>query len=209
MPADASDPTSLSLLQRARSEDQYAWGQIVHLYGPLVLRWCRRSGLSDDDASDVFQETFRAVSSNLGKFKPTKSVGSFRSWLRTIARTKIADYYRRKSQLPDAKGGTVAQMHLAELPEMLPEDGTNSDDENALVVQRAMEMVKPEFDERNWKTFWQVAVEGRSAVDVAEEFNVSPQAVRQANYRIRRRLRLVLQDLGEQSPADEETEESP
>lgn len=197
MPADASDPTSLTLLQRARSEDQQAWGQIVHLYGPLVYRWCRRAGLTDDDASDVFQETFRAVSANLQKFSPTKAVGSFRCWLRTIARTKIADYYRRKSQQPAAQGGTVAQMHLAELPEALPEADDDSQDENALIVRRAMELVKPEFDARNWKAFWQVAVEGRSAVDVAEEHDVAPQVVRQANYRIRRRLRLVLKDLVE------------
>ncbi len=91
-------------------------------------------------------------------------------------------------------------MHLAELPEVLPDDECESQNENALIVQRAMELVRPEFDERNWKAFWQVAVEGRSAVDVAEEFNVSPQVVRQANYRIRRKLRSVLQGLGESSP---------
>ena len=197
MSAYASEPTSMSLLERARSEDQQAWGQIVHLYGPLVLRWCRRAGLTDDDASDVFQETFRAVSSNLQGFAPTKSIGSFRSWLRTIARTKVADYYRRKSHLPDARGGTGAQMQLAELPEVLPDDEAESESENALVVQQAMELVRPEFDERNWKAFWQVAVEGRTAVEVAAEFGVSPQVVRQANYRIRRRLRLVLHGLGE------------
>ena len=197
MSADAFAPTSMSLLERARREDQQAWGQIVHLYGPLVLRWCQRAGLADHDASDVFQETFRAVSTNLRGFAPSKSIGSFRSWLRTIARTKVADYYRRKSRLPDAKGGTGAQMHLAELPEVLPDDEEETQSDNALIVQRAMELVQPEFDARNWKAFWQVAVEGRSAVDVAEEFKVSPQVVRQANYRIRRRLRLVLQGLGE------------
>ena len=204
MSADASAPTSMTLLDRAREEDQHAWGQIVHLYGPLVLRWCRRAGLADDDAADVFQETFRAVSSNLRGFVPTKPTGSFRCWLRTIARTKVADYYRRKSKVPDAKGGTGAQMHLAELPEVLPDDEAESESENALIVQRAMELVRPEFDERNWKAFWQVAVEGRTAVDVAEEFGVSPQVVRQANYRIRRRLRLVLRDLGEEEPLPED-----
>ena len=197
----ASEPTSMSLLERARREDQQAWRQIVHLYGPLVLRWCRRSGLADEDASDVFQETFRAVSTNLSGFAPTKSIGSFRSWLRTIARTKVADYYRRKSRRPDAKGGTGAQMHFAELPEVLPDDEAETESENALVVQQAMELVRPEFDERNWKAFWQVAVEGRTAVEVALEFNVSPQTVRQANYRIRRRLRRVLQGLEEAGSA--------
>ena len=207
---DAQQPTSLSLLSRAKGDDQQAWGQIVHLYGPLVHRWCKRAGLSDDDASDVFQETFRAVSTNLDRFKPTKSIGSFRCWLRTITRTKVADHFRRRQKHPDAQGGTVAQMVMAEVPEILPEDD-EAESENSLVVQRALEMIKDEFDPRNWSTFWQVAIEGRSAVEVAEEYEVSAQVVRQANYRIRRRLRLVLQDLvdddstipGDEVPGDD------
>lgn len=197
MPA-AHEPTSLSLLHRARDDDQQAWAQIVHLYGPLVHRWCRRAGLTDADTADVFQETFRAVSSNLQTFSPQKSIGSFRCWLRTIARTKIADHFRRRQQQPGGVGGTAAQMHLAELPEELPDDSDDeAESEQSIVVQRAMELIKPEFDRRNWDAFWQVAVEGRSAVEVAAEAGVNPQAVRQANYRIRRRLRLVLEGLVE------------
>ena len=60
-----------------------------------------------------------------------------------------------------------------------------------------MKMIRPEYSDRNWKAFWQVAVEGQSAVEVAERLEVNPQVVRQANYRIRRRLRMVLQDLVE------------
>ena len=201
MASYALEPTSMSLLERARREDQQAWRQIVHLYGPLVLRWCRRAGLTDDDASDVFQETFRAVSTNLHRFSPSKSNGSFRSWLKTIARTKVADYYRRRSKVPIAQGGTGAQVQLAEMAEVLPDDEPETENENTFVVRRAMELVRPEFDERNWKAFWQVAVEGRTAVEVAAEFNVSPQVIRPANYRIRRRLRRVLHGLGEADPA--------
>ncbi|MDA0589007.1 MAG: sigma-70 family RNA polymerase sigma factor [Planctomycetota bacterium] len=95
----------MSLLQRARSNDQEAWNQIVHLYGPLVQKWCRQASLQDDDLADVFQETFRAVSTHLKSFKPMRDVGSFRSWLRTIVRTKIADHFRRLSNQPAGQGG--------------------------------------------------------------------------------------------------------
>ena len=203
---DASQSTSLSLLARACQDDQHAWREIVHLYSPLVYRWCRRAGLADDDASDIFQETFRAVSSNLGNFRPTKSTGSFRCWLRTITRTKIADYFRRRRQQPAGQGGTAAQLSIAEIPEILPDDADDAVNETSLVVQRAMELIRPEFDPRNWKAFWQVAVEGRTAVEVAKQCGVSPQVVRQANYRIRRRLRLVLQDLVEHAPIPSQAE---
>ena len=198
MSSDVSDPTSLSLLQRARSNDEQAWQQLVHLYGPLVHRWCKRAGLKDEDVSDVFQESFRAVSSNLSNFAPNRPVGAFRSWLRTIVRTKIVDHFRRLAKNPPGTGGTEAQLRMDDVADPLPAEEDDDDvNENALVVQRAMEMIKPHFSQQNWNAFWQVAVEGHSAVEVAETLQMNPQAVRQANYRIRRRLRLVLEGLVE------------
>lgn len=196
MPPDAFDPTSMSLLQRARSNDQEAWSQIVHLYGPLVQKWCRRAGLRDDDLADVFQETFRAVSIHLETFKPIREVGSFRSWLRTIARTKVADHFRRLSQQPVGQGGSDANMRLSSVPDPLGDDTEEeAGEEHALLVQHAMDLIQPEFIEQNWNAFIKVAIDGHSAVEVAESIGVNPQVIRQANYRIRRRLRLILQDL--------------
>lgn len=171
---------------------------MVHLYGPLVQRWCKRSGLQDEDVADIFQETFRSVSTHLDRFKPVKEVGSFRSWLRTIVRTKIADYYRKLNEQPAGRGGSTDQLRLAAVSDPMAEDSDeDAGEENALIVQRAMDLIQPEFSPQNWKAFRLVALEDYSAVEIAEQLNVQPQAVRQANYRIRRRLRLVLQDLME------------
>lgn len=192
------DATSMSLLQRARSNDQDAWEQIVHLYGPLVHRWCKRVGMRDEDIADVFQETFRSVSSHLDGFTPAKAVGSFRSWLRSIVRTKIADHYRKLNEQPAGRGGSTDQMQFAAVADPLADDSEeNESEENALIVQRAMDLIQPEFSPQNWSAFQLVALEGYSAVEIAEKLGVQAQAVRQANYRIRRRLRLVLQDLME------------
>lgn len=197
MPPEVFEPTSLSLLQRACAHDQEAWRQLVHLYGPLVHRWCERSGLTIDDTADVLQETFRTVVRDLSGFRPTRPVGSFRCWLRAVVRTRIADHFRRHP-VAAAQGGTDAQRELANVAD-LPSDDTDEDGpgEDALVVRRALDLIRPEFSGPNWSAFWQVAVEGRPATEVARELGLNPQAVRQANYRIRRRLRQVLQGLVE------------
>jgi RNA polymerase sigma-70 factor (ECF subfamily) len=183
-------------LQRARSDDQLAWDQIVHLYGPLVHRWCRRSGLDGEDASDVFQETFQAVSMHLASFVPTRSVGSFRSWLRSIARRKIIDHFRRLKQHPRGQGGTEVQLQMAEIADRFGgEQEDDAVDENALIVQRALELIRPQFSEQSWEAFQQVAIDGKDVAEIAARLGITVQAIRQANYRIRRRLRLVLQDL--------------
>lgn len=195
MPPELFDPTSLSLLERARGRDAEAWRQIVHLYGPLVHRWCRRAGLREEDTADVFQETFRAVAGRLAAFRPAREAGSFRCWLRSVARAKIADHFRRP---PTGRGGTDAQRQLADVADPSAGDtDVDGPDEEALVVRRALDLIRPEFGAVNWSAFWQVAVEGRSAADVARELGLNPQAVRQANYRIRRRLRLVLRGLAD------------
>lgn len=192
-----TDPTSFSLLDRARSNDQQAWEQIVHLYGPLVDRWCRRSGLKDDDTADVFQETFRTVSSNLENFSPARSVGSFRSWLKTIVRTRIVDHFRAANRQARGQGGTEANIRLANVaePPEIEDEESEAEHDHSLLVRRACELIRPEFNVQNWNAFEEVVLNNRSAAEVARELDVSPQTIRQANYRIRRRLRLMLRDL--------------
>lgn len=192
-----SDATSMSLLGRAVGEDQEAWHQLVHLYGPLVQRWCRQAGLSDDDTADVFQEVFQTVAKKLESFKPQRKVASFRSWLKTIVRTKTIDHHRKANREAAGAGGTEAQMRISEVKDPFAEDEEQAASEDAFIVQRAMDLIRGEFDPRNWKAFEEVAIKERSAADVAREMGVQPQTVRQANYRIRRRLRLVLEDLVE------------
>ncbi|NND99365.1 MAG: sigma-70 family RNA polymerase sigma factor [Pirellulaceae bacterium] len=191
-----SDVTSMSLLGRAVAEDEEAWHQLVHLYGPLVQRWCHSAGLSEEDTADVFQDVFQTVAKNLKKFEPRRSVASFRSWLKTICRTKTVDHFRKANRQATPTGGTDAQLRIAEVADPFDEESEEqAASEDAFIVQRAMDLIKDEFDPRNWKAFEQVALHERSPTDVATELDVAPQTIRQANYRIRRRLRLVLEDL--------------
>ena len=87
---------------------------------------------------------------------------------------------------------------IAGTPDPFTDDSEKEDQEDdALIVHRAMELIKSEFDPRNWQAFEQVNLKGRTATEVAAELGVAAQTIRQANYRIRRRLRLILEDLVE------------
>lgn len=198
MTADGTDQTSMSLLHRAQQNEEAAWSQLIDLYAPLINAWCKRMGLNTDDTADVFQDTCRAVSNNLKTFVPTRSVGSFRSWLKTIVRTKAIDHFRKLNQQPAGTGGTDAQLRMANVIDPLDDDDDDeeqAEQDHTLVVQRAMELIRPDFSVQNWKSFQMVAIDGLAATEVAELIGTNAQAIRQANYRIRRRLRLVLRDL--------------
>src|SRR5271165_3129364 len=101
-----STSTSRSLLERVRADDSAAWDRLVSLYAPLVLYWCRRWGLQDEDAADVFQEVFLAVATHIGRFHKTQPGDTFRGWLRTITSNKVLDLFRRRKRDPGGIGGS-------------------------------------------------------------------------------------------------------
>ena len=97
--------TSLSLLERVRGQDQEAWQRLIHLYGPLVARWCSHRCVRPQDAEDVQQEVFHAVATSLHKFRLDRPGDTFRGWLRGITKNKLLDHYRRRHGQPEAQGG--------------------------------------------------------------------------------------------------------
>jgi RNA polymerase sigma-70 factor (ECF subfamily) len=191
----SSTATRRSLLDGARARDAAAWERLVALYAPLVLSWCRAWGLRDDDAADVIQEVFQAIATHLGGFRRERAGDTFRGWLRTIARNKVNDHFRRTKREPTGVGGSEARALLLQVPGAEPADGSGpADAAECELLHRALEMIRSEFEPRTWEAFWQTAVEGRAAADVAADLGMSPGAVRVAKSRVLHRLRA---DLGE------------
>ncbi|MBN9119805.1 MAG: RNA polymerase sigma factor [Planctomycetes bacterium] len=186
-------PTSATLLDRARNNDAEAWRRLVHLYGPLVDRWCAHKGVYGPDAEDVRQEVFRAVAANLSAFRRDRAGDTFRGWLRAITRHKLLDHFRARSARPEAQGGTDAHHELQNLAEPnLPED---TEEDLGALYRRALELVRSEFEVQTWQAFWRAAVEGHAPADIAADLGVTPAAVRKAKSRVLLRLRQELGDV--------------
>jgi RNA polymerase sigma-70 factor (ECF subfamily) len=185
--------TSLTLLQRVRDKDEEAWRRLLHLYGPLVERWCARGGVHPADADDVRQDVFQAVAAGLDGFRRDRPGDTFRGWLKVITRNKLLDHFRRRQKQPEAQGGTDAHRQLQELAEPdLPED---TEEDLGGLYRRALELVRGEFEERTWQAFWRAAVEGQSPAAIAADLGVTPAAVRKAKSRVLHRLREEVGDL--------------
>lgn len=187
--------TSLSLLSGLRARDPEAWNRLVHLYGPLVLGWCRRHNLQQADASDIAQEVFRTVLLRIADFHKNSEHAEFRAWLRAIFRNKLGDLWRRMAAQPQAEGG-MAPGRFDELAE----DDSDDDDsgESTALFRRAFDLIRGEFEETSWQAFWLVVCENRKPADVALELRVSLNAVYVAKSRVLRRLRETLGDLPEE-----------
>ncbi len=193
----SSSTTSVSLLRRLRCQDPDAWVRLSRIYGPLVYRWCRRAGVSADEAADVVQEVFQAVAKGIHGFRHGNDGDSFRGWLFGIARFKINDHFRGLARRPDAVGGTAMQQRLAQVPELDEASAASitSGDDQSLVVREALNLIRPEFEDKNWQAFWRTTIDGQRSSDVAAELDMTANAVRQAKYRVLRRLRRELEGL--------------
>jgi RNA polymerase sigma-70 factor, ECF subfamily len=188
--------TSLTLLARARNRDNEAWKRLMGLYSPLVRYWLR-TRVAASDIDDVTQDTFAAVAASLDKFRRDQPGDSFRGWLQGVTRHKVASYYRRRPG-SGAVGGTDAQIAINEVAD--PNDSWTGDDAEQMSAlhQRALELVRSEFEVSTWQMFWRVTIDGRRAADVAVELNTSPASVRMAKSRVLRRLREELGDILEE-----------
>ncbi len=70
------------LVARCRKGDSRAWDQVIERFKRLVYSIARRSGLSEDDAGDVFQSTFVALYRHLDRIE---SAATLPKWISTTA----------------------------------------------------------------------------------------------------------------------------
>jgi RNA polymerase sigma-70 factor, ECF subfamily len=187
--------TPLSLLERVRAHDPQAWRQLAQLYQPLILAWCRRDGVHAADAEDVAQEVFAAAAANLERFRRDRPGDTFRGWLRVITRNQVLQLFRRNRGRPRAAGGSDAWQNLQEIADPLPGPGEEEAVEVDQLYQRALELVRGEFEARTWQAFWLTTVEGRLPADLVSELNMTTNNIRQAKSRVLRRLREQVGDV--------------
>lgn len=177
--------TSLNLLERLRGpRDEEAWGAFVELYSPLIYGWGVRTGLSDADAREVTQEVLSAAFVQIPETEFPERKGSFRGWLKAIAKHKGADLHRRRGREVAATSGWLDQVA----------DSVDSArfwdvEYDRLLVERAFEIMRADFEEPTWRACWAMLQGGRTAAEIGRELGLTEGAVWGAKSRVLRRLR--------------------
>jgi RNA polymerase sigma-70 factor (ECF subfamily) len=188
--------TRASLLVRIRDAgDAAAWGEFVEIYAPLVYGFARRRGLQDADAADVTQDVLRAVSGAVGRLRYDPRRGSFRSWLFTVARSKLNDFHAERRRHPLGGGDSAIQARLEEQPACDEEAAEWDREYETRLLLWAADRVRGQFQDATWRAFWQTAVEGKKPADVAESLGLSVGAVYIAKSRVVARLRDEIEQL--------------
>jgi RNA polymerase sigma factor (sigma-70 family) len=93
--------TRQSLLGRLRNLDDHAsWRTFFDIYWRLIYDVARHSGLDDDAAQEVVQDTVIGVARAMPAFRYDPEKGTFRQWLLRVTRRRIIDQFRRIYRQP-------------------------------------------------------------------------------------------------------------
>lgn len=179
--------------------DPDAWVRMAQVFSPIVYRWARQSGLNDDDSADVVQDVFISLAKNISSFERQKQQGSFRSWLATITRNRVRDYFRKKTKRADGVGGTAGLERLNNFPNQPDDEQLEHSISVASLDKRlparVLEIVKSDCNPKTWQAFWDTTIKGDAAADVAARLEMNISSVYQARSRILRRLRKRIEEL--------------
>ena len=187
--------TRATLLQKLRDpENESAWREFVELYTPLIYGFAQRQGLQHADAADVVQDSLRAIASAIKKFEYDPEKGTFRSWLYTVARSKLNSHFKRTLKHPAGTGRTTVHQMIDQQP------GSDEPTDWELDYKRrrfvwATEKVRHEFGDTVWQAFWKTAVEDEAPTEVARTLDVNPGSVYVAKCRVINRLRAKIQSV--------------
>lgn len=196
--ADSFGSTSPTLLDRAKANDPLAWQRLVELYSPLIFYWCRGTRLQAADAADIVQEVFHAVARSLERFEHETRRGSFRGWLRRITLNKLRDHWRAHGSEPAAAGGSAFHQQLLQAADpaaVFDPEAPPGAEETGLLLARALDLFRTDFEDSTWQAFWGLVIEGRSAGEMAAALGLTVNAVYKAKARVLSRLRSELHTL--------------
>jgi RNA polymerase sigma-70 factor (ECF subfamily) len=188
---DEAPRTQPSLLIRLRDRgDERAWAEFTEIYGPLIYQLARRRGLQEADAQDLVQDVFRAVARAIERYDPDPARGSFRGWLSRIAGNLIINLLAAQRRHPRGSGDTDMQRLMEEQPAAAEEESILFESEyRQRLLDWAAERARTVFSEPIWQAFWQAAVQGRPAKDVAASLGMSVGTVYQYKSRVVTRIR--------------------
>ena len=184
-------PTRRSLILRLRDwDDQSSWKDFFETYWKLIYSVALKAGLNDAEAQDVVQETIISVARYIPGFRYDPALGSFKSWLMRITRTRIADHFRKRrfekggKRFPREQAMDPGQMEAyADLGDFDLEAAWNEEWERHILAN-ALAKVRESVNPVQYQMFYLHVCKGLPARQVAASLGVKLAEVYFAKYKV-------------------------
>ena len=158
----------------------------------MLTRLASRWGLQEADAKEVVQETLLGVAKSIERFQPDGG-GSFRRWLATITRNKMADLLASRSFKERASGNSDVQYWLNQQASEDSQASVWDFNQRRQVFAFAAQKVRGQVNEQTWQAFHRTAVLNEDVKQVAIDLQMREGMVYVARSRVMSRLRKTVQ----------------
>lgn len=181
-------PTRATLLNRLKDlQDQPSWRDFYSIYSRIIIDRGIKAGLTRVEAEDVLQETMVTVARHIPTFQYDPSIGSFKSWLFTITKWRIADQLRKRD--PGNKSSETATMESLMDPTSDQMDNAWEKEWEQSVLAAAIANIKHRVDPEKFQMFDLTATKGMKPDRVADLFQLPVGQVYLARHRVTELLR--------------------
>ena len=187
--------TRATLLAQLGDPTARAWDDFFRIYGPIIFRIARRTGLSCEESEEIVATVMRNfVSSVRSGFQLDEEKGRFRHYLRKITYRSIRTHRVRSARVPtpstpvveqaadNSRGGDVAAWSETERQERL-----------RFCLDRLRD--SKSIQARDWAAFECDVVRGEKAAIVAKRFSMRVEALYRLKHRMLKRLQTVREKL--------------
>lgn len=198
------EKTRKSLIARLQNwDDRKTWDEFYQTYWRLIYSVAVKSGLRQDEAFDVVQETILSIAKQSKENRYDPNAGSFKSWLLNMTRWRIGDQFRKRKKdtamlqpdyedeggrgeaiverMEDPAGDKLERLWNAEWAKNLTKSG--------------LERVKRKVSAKQYQIFDCYVVKGWDTEKVARELGVSVTQVYLAKHRVGSILKKELAEL--------------
>jgi RNA polymerase sigma-70 factor (ECF subfamily) len=181
-------PTRVSLLGRlADAADQEAWGEFDRRYRPKVLTWCQQWGLQEDDAEEVLQRVMLRLLEKMRDFVYDPG-GSFRAWLRTLARHALSELDREEARQGRGRGDSAIARLLERQEAHADLEARLGEQFDLDALEEARCRVQRRVEPTTWECYVGTAEEGQPGLEVSRRTGLPVDQVYVAKSRVLRLL---------------------
>jgi RNA polymerase sigma factor (sigma-70 family) len=194
------DETRMSLLLRARNAaDPDAFTEFYQVYAPLLQRFVQSRGVDETSSDDVVQELLISLWRRLPELDFDKTRGRFRTYLWQSTHHAVTSWYRKNAKHLKSR---VADLDSRMLELEYESQGVPDREFQLAVRNRILEVVlkriQNEVSDLEWQKFKRHVLDGVSALELSRELNCSANSIYQAANRLRKRIRTMFDEYGEE-----------
>ncbi len=199
MTGEDRNSTRTSLLERIKCwEEREYWETFFQIYWPLIHGFSIKSGLTDDEAQDVAQDTLIEVARRVKNQEYDRKQGPFRAWLYRLTKWRVANpFHKRRTNVVSLEQALMSggarlescETHWDESGAIWEEDWRKA------LFDAAMEQLRKKMKPRHYQVFHTLVSQGWPVAKAAEVLHMNCGQVYLIKLRGMARLRMQVMRL--------------